>query len=118
METNNDIERILREDPIESTSKIQTYGKIKKPNVLKKFFSKPGLKKKVLIGIGVMLLVILNGFFLISNLGECDVCEDVGASDTNVQTVSIDNLKQQIIAKGYAEIKDGATILKLSPYTK
>lgn len=115
MDVNEDIERILREDPIENKPKIKISNKIKKPKILTKFLSKPLSKKELIIGAGIMVVIILTGFILMQNSCECEICDTCKVC---TQTLSIDNLKQQIIAKGYAEIKDGATILKLSPYTK
>ena len=107
MDINEDIEKMLKEDPIESNSKIQTYGKAKKSNILSKLAS----KKKLIIGIGVVVLIILIGFILISSTNECEVC------NVCTQKISIETIKQQIITKGYAELNDGPNILRLSPYT-
>ncbi len=112
MDTNEDIERILREDPIESKQKIQTTNKVKKVNIFSKFLSKPISKKEFIIGTGIIVLIILMGFILIPSSCECEVC------DTCTQTLSIETIKSQIVNQGYAEINDGTNILKLSPYTK
>ena len=112
MDINDDIEDILREDPIENKPKIQTYGKAKKMNIFSKLGSN---KKKVIISVGIILVVITIGFlFLIPNSCECEVCTICGEC---IQNISIENIKQQIISQGYAELTDGDKLLKLSPYT-
>ena len=107
MNARDDIEDILREDPIENRSKIQTPNKAKKPNV----FSKLKLnKKKVMIGAGIIAIIIA-GFLLMPGSCECEVCDEC------IQKISIENIKQQIVSQGYAEINDGDKVLKLSPCT-
>lgn len=106
MNKDDEIENILRENPIESEPKIQTYSKAKKPEILKKILS----KKKIIIYVGIAALAVFT-IFMLFQLNKCETC---AICDVCTQDISLEDIKQQIITKGYADV-DG---LKLSPYTK
>ena len=97
----NDIERILSEEPLIENNKPKK--KINK-QMFKKF-----LTKKILI-IGGMIILILLGFLLFPSC-ECSICN---ICDECIQDISINDIKSQIISKGYVELNNGE--LKLAPY--
>ena len=103
-----EIEDILKETPLENKSNSKANLKTKSPGKKRRF-----PKKKTILIIGVMIIVI-GGFILLSN--PCEVCDICETCKECVQEISMENLKQQIINKGYAEIGKGTDILKLSPY--
>ena len=104
-DTDKEIENILNENPLESKSNSKSPLKTKSPG-----FKLRLPKKKTILIIGVIIIVI-GGFILLSNQCEvCNVCEEC------VQEISMENIKQQIIDKGYADITDGKSNLKLAPY--
>ena len=106
-EMDKEIANILNENPIINQTKSKPDLKTKISGFKLKF-----PKKKTILIIGVIIIVI-GGFMLISNQCEvCNVCEEC------VQEISLENIKQQIIDKGYAEISDGESNLKLTPYIK
>ena len=102
----NEIEKILSENPIESEEKTKPINKSNKSNklVLKNILT----KKRLIIG-GVILLILV-GFLLLPSC-ECDICD---ICDICTHEISIDDIKTQIISKGYVELDNGE--LKLSPY--
>ena len=103
MSTDNDIERILSEEPlIENKKPIK--NKFKKPN-LKNLFTK---KRLIIGGVIILTLLILLGLLLIPSCAECNVCKEC------IQDISINDIKSQIISKGYVELNNGE--LKLAPY--
>lgn len=111
MDTNNDIEKILSEDPIMDDKSINKKFKMFRN------FKKPDLKniltrKRLIIG-GLVILILL-GFLLLSNLGGCDECEVCKECNNCIQNISIIDIRDQIINKGYVELNDGELIL--APY--
>jgi len=100
---NNDINKILKEFPLEEKKKKIT---------LKKKIPKIKSKKRVIISIGIIIAIIILGLIMIPNSCKCEVC------DLCSKGIDVSQIKQQIIDKGYAEITDGNNILKLSPYLK
>ena len=111
----DEIKDILTEFPVnELGQKVQTYGKSKKPNTFKNKFKKLNIKA---IGGIILSLILIIGFFMYVDLPQDDSEEVYETKDVCVQEISLGDIKQQIITKGYANIKDGNTVLKLSPYT-
>jgi len=109
MEANDEIERILSEDPIETNNKIEKKKQITKIKTYGK--STKVSRKNLMIGAGVIVVLIILGIILFPGSCESEIC------DLCAQEVSVDTIKQQIITQGYASINDGANVLKLSPYT-
>ena len=115
----NDIEKILSEDPIIENNKPIS----KKFNKFKRFrnFKKPDLKNlftKDRLIIGVVVILVLLGLFLITSHNECDECK-VCEIYNDTQGNLFNDIRNQIINKGYAEISEGSdklNNLKLAPY--
>lgn len=111
----DEIKDILTEFPVNGLGqKVQTYGKSKKPNTFKNKFKK--LNVKAIIGI-IFSLILIISFFMYVDLPQNDEEETCEICAVCVQKISLEDIKHQIITKGYVNIKDGNTVLKLSPYT-
>ena len=102
-----EIENILNEIPLMEDPKSKQQLKTKGP---KKKLRLP--KKKTIIIIGVILVILIGGFVLVSN------GDDTSNTETTSNTNLIDLIKQQIIEKGYAEIGEGDSKMTLAPYIK
>jgi len=106
-----EIDNILSETPLEEPkSKPQLKTKVSRKKLRIS-------KKKIILTVAVILFIVGAYFILIQK-----PCEPCNCDNETITTISnedfINSLKQQIIDKGYAEINDGASIIKLSPYIK
>jgi len=102
---NDDINKILTEFPLEEKKKKETV-------ILKKRLPNIKSKKRLIISGVIIIAIIILGLILIPNSCKCEIC------DICSDGIQVEQIKQQIIDKGYVEINDGNNILKLSPYLK
>ena len=105
--TNKEIENIISESPLDEP-KSKPPLKTKIPG--KKSRSS---KKKIILTIVTILFIIGTGFILIQK--PCEPC-NCDTETTKIINDFVNSIKQQIINKGYAEIGEGASIIRLSPY--
>jgi len=105
----NEIDKIITELPIEDKKPKKETGK--KPNLSKVFKNKIILYGS--IGIG---LVLLSLFLFTSSSCNCPIIENTTEVSCPDGSISFDLIREQIINKGYAEITDGSSTIKLSPY--
>ena len=108
-----EIDNILMELPMKDVEPKKIITSDKKKSKVPKIFSNKIFKYGVIV-IGVILLCI----FLFSS-PNCECIPIEGTTNVSCPEeglISYDSIKQQILDKGYAEITDNDSTIKLSPY--
>ena len=109
-----EIENIINEEPL-SIPNSQKKGKFKKGGIIKKI-KLPN--KKIIIYFIITIAILISLFVILNSPCDCsnNLSECIQTQNDNTEFIS--HIKQQIINKGYAEITDGSSILKVAPYTQ